>query len=51
MYEYNDEGKRRKESREKGHKGVILGPCDGNQMSKIFLLVTQKTQRKQGSME
>ena len=38
MYEYNDEGKRKIESGEKDHKGVILGPCDGNRTSKIFFL-------------
>ena len=43
MYEYNDEGKRRRDGGEKGHKGIILGPCDGNRTSKIFFLVTHKT--------
>lgn len=51
MYEYNDEGKRRRDGGEKGHKGVIVGPCDGNRTSKICFLVTHKIKRKRGSMD
>ena len=42
MYEYNDVGKMRRGTRERGQKGVILGACDAQPTCKNFFFSETK---------